>query len=108
MIKKMFQEKKEYRAYKKRIQHLPEQHRKAMMAIEKYMWMFAKGSGMFNYLVKILELFEDSVSEGLSVQDVVGNDIADFADSFLAEFPEETWIDNWTDKERKKLRNSIK
>jgi DNA-binding ferritin-like protein (Dps family) len=49
-------------------------------------------------------MFEDSVKEGLSVRDVVGDNIAEFADSFLAEFPEETWID----KERKKLRNSLK
>ena len=49
-------------------------------------------------------MFENSASDGLSVRDVVGNDIAEFADSFLAEFPEETWID----KLRKKLRDSIK
>lgn len=104
MFEKMFQEKREYREYKSRINVLPEEHKKAMNAIEKYMWTFAKGSSMLEYLKKILEMFEDSVKEGLSVRDVVGDDIAEFADSFLAEFPEETWID----KERKKLRNSLK
>ncbi|ALC82901.1 MULTISPECIES: DUF1048 domain-containing protein [Bacillus] len=104
MFKKFLQEKREYRKFRKRINELPDEHKKAMIAIEKYMWMFAKGSGMFEYLKNILEMFEDSAKEGLSVRDIVGNDIAEFADSFLAEFPEETWID----KERKKLRNSIK
>ncbi|MGG3640267.1 DUF1048 domain-containing protein [Bacillus gobiensis] len=103
MFKKFLQEKREYRKFRKRINELPDEHKKAMIAIEKYMWMFAKGSGMFEYLKNILEMFEDSAKEGLSVRDIVGNDIAEFADSFLAEFPEETWID----KERKKLRNSI-
>ncbi|MCM3538237.1 DUF1048 domain-containing protein [Priestia endophytica] len=104
MFKKMIPEKREYRAYKKRVNELPEEYRKAMKAIENYMWSFAKGSGMFEVLTNILEMFESSASDGLSIREVVGNDIAEFADSFLAEFPEETWID----KLRNKLRNSIK
>ncbi len=104
MFKKMIQEKREYRAYRKRVNALPEEYRKAMKAIENYMWNFAKGSGMLGLLTNILEMFESSASDGLSVRDVVGNDLAEFADSFLAEFPEETWID----KLRKKLRDSIK
>lgn len=35
MLKKMMQEKREYRAYKKRVNKLPEEYRKAMKAIEK-------------------------------------------------------------------------
>lgn len=103
MIKKMIQEKREYRAYKKRVNNLPEEYRKAMKAIENYMWSYAKGSGMLELLRNILEMFENSASDGLSVKDVVGDDIAEFADSILAEFPEETWMD----KMRKKLRDSI-
>lgn len=103
MIKKMIQEKREYRAFKKRVNNLPEEYRKAMKAIENYMWSYAKGSGMLELLRNILEMFENSASDGLSVRDVVGDDIAEFADSILAEFPEETWMD----KMRKKLRDSI-
>ncbi|MGM0879002.1 MAG: DUF1048 domain-containing protein [Bacillota bacterium] len=103
MIKKMIQEKREYRTYKKRVNKLPEEYRKAMKAIENYMWNYAKGSGMLELLKNILEMFENSASDGLSVRDVVGDDIAQFADSLLAEFPEETWMD----KMRKKLRDSI-
>lgn len=103
MIKKMIQEKREYRAYKKRVNNLPEEYKKAMKAIENYMWSYAKGSGMLELLRNILEMFENSASDGLSVRDVVGDDIAEFADSILAEFPEETWMD----KMRKKLRDSI-
>ncbi|WML44391.1 DUF1048 domain-containing protein [Neobacillus sp. PS3-40] len=104
MFKKMIQEKREYRAYQKRVNELPEEFRVAMKAIESYMWNFAKGSGMFELLKNILEMFENSANDGLSVRDVVGSDIAEFADSLLAEFPEETWMD----KMRKKLRDSIK
>ena len=103
MFKKMIGEKREYRVYKERVNQLPEEYKKAMKAIESYMWNFAKGAGMLELLKNILEMFENSASDGLNVRDVVGNDIAEFADSFLAEFPEETWID----KLRNKLRGSI-
>ncbi|MCF6800141.1 MULTISPECIES: DUF1048 domain-containing protein [Priestia] len=103
MFKKMIGEKREYRVYKERVNQLPEEYKKAMKAIESYMWNFAKGAGMLELLKNILEMFENSASDGLNVRDVVGNDIAEFADSFLAEFPEETWID----KLRNKLRDSI-
>ncbi|MFI8658234.1 DUF1048 domain-containing protein [Priestia megaterium] len=103
MFKKMIGEKREYRIYKERVNQLPEEYKKAMKAIESYMWNFAKGAGMLELLKNILEMFENSASDGLNVRDVVGNDIAEFADSFLAEFPEETWID----KLRNKLRDSI-
>lgn len=67
------------------------------------MWNFAKGSGMFEILKNILEMFENSATDGLCVRKVVGDGIAEFADSLLAEFPEETWMD----KMKKKLRDSI-
>ena len=103
MFKKMVGEKREYRVYKERVNELPEEYKKALKAIESYMWNFAKGAGMLELLKNILEMFENSASDGLNVRDIVGNDIAAFADSFLAEFPEETWID----KLRNKLRDSI-
>ena len=103
MFKKMIGEKREYRVYKERVNQLPDEYKKAMKAIESYMWNFAKGAGMLELLKNILEMFENSASDGLNVRDIVGNDLAAFADSFLAEFPEETWID----KLRNKLRDSI-
>lgn len=103
MIKKMLQEKKEYREYKGRVNALPEDYRNAMKAIETYMWSQAKGAGMLKLLENILEMFENSASDGLSVSEATGPDIAEFADSVLAEYPEETWMD----KMRKKLRDSV-
>jgi len=103
MFKKMIGEKREYRAYRSRVDALPDEYRKAMTAIEKYMWSFARGAGMLRLLENILEMFENSASDGLRVKEVVGHDIAGFCDALLAEFPEETWMD----KMRKKLRDSV-
>ncbi|RKD75954.1 DNA-binding ferritin-like protein (Dps family) [Sinobaca qinghaiensis] len=103
-FKKMRQDKRDYRAYQKRVNELPEDYRSAMKAVEKYMWHYAKGAGMFVILKNILEMFENSADDGLSVNEVVGNDIAGFADAILAEYPEETWMN----KSRNELRNSVK
>ncbi|EGC1630087.1 DUF1048 domain-containing protein [Listeria monocytogenes] len=85
--KKYREEKRDYKQYKKRIAALPEDYKTAMKAIETYLWNFAKGAGMFEILKNVLEMFENAA-----------------ADNLLSEFPEETWMD----KQRQKLRDSIK
>ncbi|EFS00943.1 conserved hypothetical protein, partial [Listeria seeligeri FSL S4-171] len=76
----------------------------AMKAIETYLWSFAKGAGMFYVLKNVLEMFENAAADNLELKAVVGDDLAEFADNLLLEYPEETWLD----KERKKLRKSMK
>lgn len=102
--KKYRAEKRDYKLYKKRIDNLPEDYRQAMKAIETYLWSFAKGAGMFYILKNVLEMFENAAADKLELKEVVGDDLAEFADNLLLEFPEETWLD----KERKKLRKSMK
>ncbi|MBC1482239.1 DUF1048 domain-containing protein [Listeria sp. FSL L7-1485] len=102
--KKYRAEKRDYKLYKKRIDDLPEDYRQAMKAIETYLWSFAKGAGMFYILKNVLEMFENAAADKLELKEVVGDDLAEFADNLLLEFPEETWLD----KERKKLRKSMK
>lgn len=92
--KKYREEKRDYKQYKKRIAALPEDYKTAMKAIETYLWNFAKGAGMF----------ENAAADNLELKAVVGDDLAEFADNLLSEFPEETWMD----KQRQKLRDSIK
>ncbi|ENN6720299.1 DUF1048 domain-containing protein, partial [Listeria monocytogenes] len=50
------------------------------------------------------EMFENAAADNLELKAVVGDDLAEFADNLLSEFPEETWMD----KQRQKLRDSIK
>ncbi|STY35023.1 Uncharacterized protein conserved in bacteria [Listeria fleischmannii subsp. coloradonensis] len=59
---------------------------------------------MMEVLTNVLEMFENAVVDGQEVRDVVGEDLADFADSLLNEFPEETWME----KQRNKLRKTLK
>ncbi|WP_412989389.1 DUF1048 domain-containing protein [Pediococcus siamensis] len=101
-FKKMRQEKKAYRLYRKRIAALPSEYQQTMEALEKYLWNWAKGDGMMALLISILEMFEAAAADGIPVQAVVGEDIAAFADNLLREYPEETWMD----KQRQKLRDT--
>ncbi|GEN94561.1 DUF1048 domain-containing protein [Pediococcus ethanolidurans] len=103
-LKKLRQEKKAYRLYKIRIEALPPEYRHTMLALEKYLWNWAKGDGMMGLLYSILDMFEAAVADGEPIQAVVGDDIAAFADNLLREYPEETWMD----KQRQKLRDSYK
>jgi DNA-binding ferritin-like protein (Dps family) len=103
-FKKMRAEKKAYRDYRKRVNALPPEFKQAQDALEKYLMNWAKGSGIYDILGSVLEMFEGAAADGSSVEDVVGADIADFADNLLSEYPEETWID----KKRNQLRKSYK
>ncbi|EMG27691.1 DUF1048 domain-containing protein [Listeria fleischmannii] len=97
-------EKRAYKAYKKRVDALPAEFRDVMEGIQTYLWTFAGGSGMMEVLTNVLEMFENAVVDGQEVRDVVEEDLADFADSLLNEFPEETWME----KQRNKLRKTLK
>ncbi|WP_088815262.1 MULTISPECIES: DUF1048 domain-containing protein [Listeria] len=102
--KKYREEKRAYKAYKKRVDALPTEYRRVMEGIQTYLWNFAKGSGMMDILTSVLEMFESAVEDQLDVRDVVGDDLAEFADNLLNEFPEETWME----KQRNALRKTLK
>ncbi len=103
-FKKYREEKRAYRAYKKRVTALPTEYRRVMEGIQTYLWNFANGSGMMDILINVLEMFENAVEDKLDVHDVVGDDLAEFADNLLSEFPEETWME----KQRNALRKTLK
>jgi len=101
-FKKMRQEKLEYRQYRKRVNALPADLRQAMRALEKYLWNWAKDGSMYDLLEDILELFEGAAADGLSVKEVIGDDIVTFADDLLSENQDKTWLDTQRRKLRKK------
>lgn len=99
-LKKMREEKKAYRAYRKRMAALPADFRQALQALEKYLNYWAKDGQIYIILYSVLDMFEAAAADGLGVRDVVGTDITAFADSLIEENPEATWINN----QREKLR----
>lgn len=100
-FKKMRQQKRQYRAYKRRVATLPAPFEQALTALEKYLWNWAGSDEMYTVLDNVLEMFESAAADGLTVNQVVGPDIAVFADNLLAEFPQATWVN----KQRQKLQH---
>lgn len=92
------EDKKEWKALKKRVKNLPEEYRYTYKSILKYSYYFTCDMEM---LINLIDLFEISVAEGKNVQDVIGKDIAEFCDELM----KTTTVDKTTAHE--KLNNDI-
>jgi DNA-binding ferritin-like protein (Dps family) len=87
-------QKRRYRHYKARTKQLPAGHRMAIEALERYMEHFGPGTGdgVLSMLEDLADLFDESVANGSSVRDVVGDDPVEFAEAFLRNYPEGSWV----------------
>lgn len=90
-IKKMRQDKRDWRAHTARVRQLPPDYRLVMEEIEKFMWSFAADASMVTTLDDILDLMEEGAASGRPVLEVTGEDVAGFARSVLAETQTRTW-----------------
>lgn len=100
------EEKRQWRAYKARVAQLPEGHRKAHDAVQRYL-MYAGGISDSAILTQmggdLLDLFEQSAADGTPVSAIVGDDPVEFVDEFAKNYSEGAWIK----KERARLNEAI-
>ncbi|WP_203641401.1 DUF1048 domain-containing protein [Levilactobacillus andaensis] len=103
-LKKMRQDKRDYREFKQRVAALPAPYEQAMTSLEKYLWNLAGGDGaaMYTVLKNILDMFESAAADGVNVTQIVGDDLGVFADNLLEEFPEATWVNQEKTKLQRK------
>lgn len=96
-IKRMLEEKREYRAMMARVDALPEDYRYVFKKIQDYMWKFASGAGydMMEIQEGLVELFEQGAAEGKPVLEVTGEDVSGFADELMREA--RTYTEKWGD-----------
>lgn len=104
LIKKLIEDKQEYKDQMKRVKLLPEDYQFVFEKINGYIWSFAAGDGsdMLKVQYELIELFEVCAAEGKHVLEVTGEDVAGFCDDLLGD------TKLWTDNLRKKLNNDIK
>ncbi len=102
-IKKLFEDKKEYREQMRRVDALPEEYRFVFEKIQEYIWNFAGGDGMdmLKTQYALIELFETGATEGKRVLDITGQDIAGFCNELIYD------TKKWTDHFRKKLNKDV-
>ncbi|AZP39257.1 DUF1048 domain-containing protein [Acidipropionibacterium acidipropionici] len=100
------EDKRRWRDHKARVKALPPNYRTAAEAIERYLLRvgaFSDGRVMVDMLEDLDALFEQAVADATPVRTIVGEDPADFAETFLASYSGKNWID----KEREMLSEAI-
>ena len=93
-LKKMRQDKREWRAHDARVKALPPDYRMVMEEIEKYLFNFATDSSIITAFYDILDLMEEGAASGRPVLEVTGDDVAGFAQNVLAAVQSKTWQAN--------------
>ena len=84
-IKKIMEEKREYKAQMARVQMLPQDYQYVYKKIQERMWMFASGAGydIMQIHYDLIDLFEAGAAEGKTVLQITGDDVAAFCDDLL-------------------------
>lgn len=100
------EDKKRWRRFKQRKEQLPAGYRTAMDGLERYFMYagpIARGDVYVQMLEDLADLFERSAVDGLPVRSIVGEDPVEFADTFIANYSDDQWIN----KERRRLIETI-
>ena len=100
------EQKKQWRAYKARIEALPESYRASAKALERY-FMYSggmdDGDTMLRMLGDFADLWERAAADGTPVREIVGENPVEFAEDFTAAYSGKRWID----RERARLTGAI-
>lgn len=103
---KLICEKQRWRAYKARVNNLPEPYRGAVAALERYLMIsggIADGDSAASLLENLADLFEQSVADGTSIREIVGDNPVEFIEEFLRNYAQA----DWRSQERQKLIDAI-
>ncbi|KQO96977.1 DUF1048 domain-containing protein [Leifsonia sp. Leaf264] len=100
------EQKKQYKQDKARIDGLPEPYGTAAKAMHRYL-MYAggvvDGETLITMFTDLADLWERAAVDGTPVRDIVGDDPAEFAETFAAAYSGKQWIE----KERARLNKAI-
>lgn len=105
LASKVIGDKRRWRAYKARVRQLPENHRAAVEALERYLMYFgpSDGNSAATMYEDLADLFERAAADGTPIREIVGEDPVEFAEAFLRNYSKGGWIT----RERERLVNAI-
>jgi DNA-binding ferritin-like protein (Dps family) len=106
MVTGPLEDKRRYRQYKARTEQLPASYRTTIDALQRYMQVFGpsdQADSLLAMLEDLADLFEQSAADGTPIREIVGQDPAEFAEAFLANYPGGSWIR----REQERLANAI-
>jgi len=106
-VSKVIGDKRRWRGYKARSRNLPENHRTAVEAIERYLMHVGPAPADADSAVTMFEdladLFEQAAADGTSVRAIVGEDPVEFVEVFVRNYTK----GGWATKERERLIDAI-
>ena len=100
------EQKKQYRAYKARLDAIPEPYGTAAKAMQRYFMYyggFTDGETAITMMGDLVELWERAAADGTPVRAIIGDDPVEFAETFARAYNGTQWID----KERERLIEAI-
>ena len=106
MSMKWLEQKKQYKAYKARIEQLPAPYRTTVAAFERYLNHLGgmdDADSILTMLDDLATLFETAAADGTPIRDIVGEEPVEFIETFLSNYPSGRWIR----KERDRLNEAI-
>ena len=105
MWDKLIGDKKRWRAYKARKEQLPPNYRAALDAVERYTNYRGPGTADAgaSLLEDLVDVFEQAAASGTSIRDVVGDDPVEFAEGFIRNYADASWLR----KEQDRLTRAI-
>jgi DNA-binding ferritin-like protein (Dps family) len=102
-----FDDKKRWKAYKSRAAQLPQDYRAGIDAVERYLLRTGDiptdSRLMVTMFEDLIDLFEQAAADGVPVRDVVGDEPAEFVETFARTYSDGGWVA----KERERLAKSI-
>ena len=106
VFSKMIGDKRRWRAYKARVRQLPENYRMAVDAIERYLMHFVPvdGDRAVSQFEDLADLFERGAADGTPIRAIVGDDPAEFAETFAQNYTKGGYV---PDRARERLISAI-
>lgn len=106
-IRNIMKSKREYKQQMQRVKALPEDYQYVFQKIQNYMWKFTAGSGydMMEVHYSLIDLFEEGATNGKSVLEVTGEDVAAFVDELLKNT--RTYTEDWRSRLNHEIINGI-
>ncbi|WP_125708441.1 DUF1048 domain-containing protein [Lacticaseibacillus porcinae] len=105
-ISNLIQDKKRYKQFLKDVNALPAPYAQTLMAIQKYLWNFARSGSIIEPLEEILHLFQESAAENVPVQQIIGSDPVAFAEDIMVQYPEALWLIKYQNQLRQQVKEA--
>jgi DNA-binding ferritin-like protein (Dps family) len=95
-FKQMKADKQEWFTQQAQVKQLPEDYQIVFEEVQKYLWQFAGGDGMDMVagIYDLIDFFEEGAANKVPVLELVGEDVAAFAENALHEMQAKLWTDS--------------